>query len=55
MKINKDDSTKLELYSLLAEAEKEVESGVHLLDADIVFAELESKYFNNGKKLLIYE
>lgn len=50
-----DDSTKLELYSLLTEAEEEVESGVPLLDADIVFAELESKYFNNGRKLFRYE
>lgn len=46
-----DDLTKQELYDLLAEAEEELESGVPLLDADIVFAELESKYFNNGKKL----
>ena len=55
MKINKDDSTKLELYSLLAEAEKEVESGVTLLDVEVVFDELESKYFNNGEKLFKYE
>lgn len=41
-----DNSIKLVLYSLLAKAEEEVESGVHLLDADIVFAELESKYLN---------
>lgn len=41
-----DNLTKLELYSLLAEAEKEVESGAPLIDADAVLAELESKYLD---------
>lgn len=44
-----------ELHKMLAEAEEEIESGLPLLDADIVFAELESKYFNNGEKLFKYE
>jgi len=37
---------KLDLYYKLAEAEKEVNSGIELLDAEIVFNKLRKKYVN---------
>ncbi len=37
---------KLDLYSQLAIAEEEVNSGIELLDAEIVFNELRKKYVN---------
>ena len=37
---------KLDLYHKLAEAEKEVNSGKELMDAEVVFDELRKKYVN---------
>ncbi|MCK5686402.1 type II toxin-antitoxin system Phd/YefM family antitoxin [bacterium] len=37
---------KLDLYHKLAEAEEEVDSGIELMDAEVVFNELRKKYVN---------
>jgi len=38
--------SKLDLYHKLAEAEEEVNSGIELIDAEVVFDKLRKKYVN---------